>query len=279
MIYDPDGNFVDAETFKNILVNNPYLNITLNAFIISLKTEIIKCIGIRNYTMFFLSSDKTMCILDISNLSTEGQHLDYSLTKYNLVDEDSVLVKTNTTPFTPTEDYHPATKKYVYDLAGGDIEKIVIQYIRDENIATAHLLTLYRKGNDGSQDFETFPKNELFAYFNKGIPCFVQDNVGSRFKITSITNHINPQVTVLYHGSIETFEITTESDYFGTNAYNIRTLSFIVFNEIKSSDIRTMNGYSLRNDKSAIKSSDSLNEAISKLEYRIKALEEKYTAG
>lgn len=34
------------------------------------------------------------------------------------------LPKTNTLPFTPTDDYNPATKKYVDD-ALGDIEKIL----------------------------------------------------------------------------------------------------------------------------------------------------------
>jgi len=34
------------------------------------------------------------------------------------------LPKTNTLPFTPTEDYNPATKKYVDDFMG-DIEKIL----------------------------------------------------------------------------------------------------------------------------------------------------------
>ena len=37
---------------------------------------------------------------------------------------DSVLTKTNTTEFTPTSDYHPATKKYVDNLVG-DIETVL----------------------------------------------------------------------------------------------------------------------------------------------------------
>ena len=37
---------------------------------------------------------------------------------------DSVLIKTNTTEFIPTSDYHPATKKYVDDLVG-NIETVL----------------------------------------------------------------------------------------------------------------------------------------------------------
>lgn len=35
--------------------------------------------------------------------------------KGGLVGKNEVLIKTNTTPFTPTSSYHPATKKYVDD--------------------------------------------------------------------------------------------------------------------------------------------------------------------
>ena len=41
-----------------------------------------------------------------------------------LATTDRVLIKTNTTEFIPTSDYHPATKKYVDD-AIGDIETVL----------------------------------------------------------------------------------------------------------------------------------------------------------
>ena len=41
-----------------------------------------------------------------------------------LATTDSVLIKTNTTEFIPTSDYHPATKKYVDDLVG-NIETVL----------------------------------------------------------------------------------------------------------------------------------------------------------
>lgn len=41
-------------------------------------------------------------------------------THADITDYDTELAgKTNTTAFTPTADYHPATKKYVDDNAGG----------------------------------------------------------------------------------------------------------------------------------------------------------------
>lgn len=46
-----------------------------------------------------------------------GQQVEEALDK---ILQDGVITKTNTTEYTPTEDYHPATKKYVNDLYGGN---------------------------------------------------------------------------------------------------------------------------------------------------------------
>ena len=218
-------------------------------------------------------------LIDIYVYAVDAPHLSCKkidfINPIDLVKKSEVITKTNTTEYTPTLDYHPATKKYVDDLAGGDIEKIVIQYVREPSVAEAYGLTLYRKGNDGWQDFETFPKNELFGYFNKGIPCFMEDTQNNRFKIISIYNYSDPTVVVLFPGVIQVFKITTENAYFGSNAYNTSFVSRFVFDDIPSSSISTLKDYSLGTDKSAINSSDSLNEAISKLEARINALEGK----
>lgn len=53
---------------------------------------------------------------------------------------DNVLTKTNTASYTPTNDYHPATKKYVDDNAGSAGEHL------SETVASetgAHDLRLY----------------------------------------------------------------------------------------------------------------------------------------
>ncbi len=60
-------------------------------------------------------------VMEISNINIEDgtARIDFKTETYPL--QQSVLTKTNTTEYTPTEDYHPATKKYVDDLAGGDM--------------------------------------------------------------------------------------------------------------------------------------------------------------
>lgn len=40
----------------------------------------------------------------------------YDIEDKNAITQADVLTKTNTTSYTPTADYHPATKKYVDDL-------------------------------------------------------------------------------------------------------------------------------------------------------------------
>lgn len=43
----------------------------------------------------------------------------------NYVDMENILTKDNTTPYTPTSDYNPATKKYVDDSIRQETEKII----------------------------------------------------------------------------------------------------------------------------------------------------------
>lgn len=66
-------------------------------------------------------------VMEISNINIEDgtARIDFKTETYPL--QQSVLTKTNTTPFTPTEDYHPATKKYVDDLAGGDMVVVNVE--------------------------------------------------------------------------------------------------------------------------------------------------------
>jgi len=76
--------------------------------------------NINNKPSTYTPSSHSHTISEITNLQTS---LD---TKANISD---VLTKTNTTPFTPTDLYHPATKKYVDDsvanAGGGDMLKAI----------------------------------------------------------------------------------------------------------------------------------------------------------
>lgn len=59
----------------------------------------------------------------ITNLKIEGSSYFFNGVK-KIAEEEDVLTKTNTTSYTPTSNYHPATKKYVDDAvlgAGSDI--------------------------------------------------------------------------------------------------------------------------------------------------------------
>ena len=71
-------------------------------------------------------------------------------------DLSNYLSKTNTTAYTPTGDYNPATKKYVDDNINNKIDKNIIQIIRNSNESISFpsgytLLpfasTAYSKGN------------------------------------------------------------------------------------------------------------------------------------
>lgn len=65
-------------------------------------------------------------VMEISNINIEDDtaRIDFKTETYPL--QQSVLTKTNTTPFIPTKDYHPATKKYVDDLIEGNDDVVVI---------------------------------------------------------------------------------------------------------------------------------------------------------
>lgn len=51
----------------------------------------------------------------------------------NYVDMENILTKDNTTPYTPVNDYNPATKKYVDDKVAQEIEKTVTKTFTDSD--------------------------------------------------------------------------------------------------------------------------------------------------
>lgn len=60
--------------------------------------------------------------LDYNDLVCNGQIGTHKLSEK--VNTSDVLTKTNTTEFTPTSDYHPATKKYVDDSVANKVDKV-----------------------------------------------------------------------------------------------------------------------------------------------------------
>lgn len=61
---------------------------------------------------------RVMYLENNSTLSIVTNKSRYSFILSNFVEKYNVLTKTNTTSYTPTADYHPATKKYVDDQVG-----------------------------------------------------------------------------------------------------------------------------------------------------------------
>lgn len=66
-----------------------------------------------NYSVLTISGTWTDGVFTCTNVSGHS-YFDTSLSKLALT--DNVLTKTNTTAFTPTENYHPSTKQYVDNL-------------------------------------------------------------------------------------------------------------------------------------------------------------------
>lgn len=70
-------------------------------------------------------------LIDIYVYAVDTPHLSCKkidfINPIDLVKKSNVITKTNTTEYIPTEDYHPATKKYVDDLAGGDMVVVNVE--------------------------------------------------------------------------------------------------------------------------------------------------------
>jgi len=82
-------------------------------------------------------------------------------------DKTNVLEKDNTTEFTPTGDYNPATKKYVDDNASGDLSESVIVNVSTEDSASVdgQIITLTDLSVSGDSDTYTLGTGETSHTF------------------------------------------------------------------------------------------------------------------
>src|SRR6056297_2274659 len=71
-------------------------------------------------------------------------------------DKTNVLEKDNTTEFTPTGDYNPATKKYVDDNAGSDLSESVIVNVSTEDSASVDSQIITLTDLSVSSDSDTY---------------------------------------------------------------------------------------------------------------------------
>ena len=132
-IYIIDGNKINNNTFniddfnklKTAIRNNNivFINITEDPSYINIIGTQILSYGenlIQLYVIDYSKADgEKLAEYIIFNIAIESDTIKITKIQSNLenkfLTKDDVLTKYNTAPFTPTEDYNPATKKYVDD--------------------------------------------------------------------------------------------------------------------------------------------------------------------
>ena len=95
------------------------------------------------------TTNKSNAVVAINELKGRLDTADTNITNLqnNKADKTNVLQLNNTTPFDPTSDYHPATKKYVDSLTGGASWGEIINNIEDQE-DLMNLLAQYAKTSD-----------------------------------------------------------------------------------------------------------------------------------
>ena len=120
-------------------------------------------------------------------LPSDGEPVIHKLSEK--ANSSDVLEKTNTTEFTPTADYQPATKKYVDDIVieagGGDM-----------------LRTVYDKDKTGTVDDSKKLGGQLPSYYSKATDVGVLTNLNTTNK-TNIVSAVNEKWT----GKVYTVEV------------------------------------------------------------------------
>ena len=147
-----------------------------------------------------------------TNVFSSAQLINYGKTK-RLPTIENVLIKNNTTEYTPSKDYHPATKKYVDDSivsAIGDIVSFGVELVDElptENISTStvYMVPSTKTEEQNVKDEYLYTgteweligttKVDLSNYYNKQEVDEMMDNV-----MTKITVATDEEVYNLLHG-------------------------------------------------------------------------------
>ena len=198
----------------------------------SLSNTVVKS-GTNNYRMTSYVTNNTdpatvlntngINVRALSTLFIQGEWVDdvYTCTSYSIYRRtmsfidgyyvaDKTLTKTNTTEYTPTKDYHPATKKYVDDNSGGPIKTFEITMDMD----TTSTNVIYHETID---DSVRTVLNELVSYAK---------NTGSDFKLvvhnTSTKSNASPSVELYMRSKFNEASdkiILYSSYYYGQKYY------------------------------------------------------------
>lgn len=132
-----DSAFGDCSSLTSINIPNSVTSIEDYAFIACsslTKVEIPSSVTSIGYDAFYGCTNLKIYCEQGSYAETfaKGKHIPIV---YTDIDPSKYLTKDNTTEFTPTADYHPATKKYVDDSAATKVNKVEGKSLIDENVA------------------------------------------------------------------------------------------------------------------------------------------------
>ena len=144
-----------------------------------------------------------------------------TISSENIINSSSVLTKTNTTSYTPSKDYHPATKKYVDDVSLDAINNaltMVPETIADktfqistgetvtvstnytvENISTTYVFALngsgfYESGNKGQNNSYSLCKVTFNLEYAISLPITVINNGEAKYDF-GIFSEVDTELT------------------------------------------------------------------------------------
>lgn len=165
---------------------------------------------------------------------------------FQLVRDTDVLTKTNTSSFTPTQPYHPATKKYVDDSI-----KESLYYVNNDKFLSYFITPAYRIDSDAEDSiimcFNTIDK--FNAFVDKAIDAgvtlvFINKNLNEKIYIRDYhvyrSNNNNRELSFIfnYSNNGESFQFITTRVFISYNAsYGYK---FVVKNLISSDNLTTI---------------------------------------
>ena len=165
---------------------------------------------------------------------------------FQLVRDTDVLTKTNTSSFTPTQPYHPATKKYVDDSI-----KESLYYVNNDKFLSYFITPAYRIDSDAEDSiimcFNTI--DNFKAFVDKAIDAgvtlvFINNNLNEKIYIRDYhvyrSNNNNRELSFIfnYSNNGESFQFITTRVFISYNAsYGYK---FVVKNLISSDNITTI---------------------------------------
>ena len=166
---------------------------------------------------------------------------------FQLVRDTDVLTKTNTSSFTPTQPYHPATKKYVDDSI-----KESLYYVNNDKFLSYFITPAYRIDSDAEDSiimcFNTI--DNFKAFVDKAIDAgvtlvFINNNLNEKIYIRDYhvyrSNNNNRELSFIfnYSNNGESFQFITTRVFISYNSASYG-YKFVVKNLISSDNLTTL---------------------------------------